>query len=157
MHDELGKNIWVYIHDIFGFSDTFESHVKDVTNTCSKLQNAGYYANLKKGILFTTKLDILGHMIDDDGIHPEPEKIRTIMDLTRPQSQKELPRFNGIVNYILQFIPHITTTTAPLTELSGNAEWLWTDRQEAALEAVKRAADKHKVLRPIDYNKPDRI
>jgi len=29
-------------------------------------------------------------MIEDDGIHPAPEKIRTIMDWTRPESQKEL-------------------------------------------------------------------
>jgi len=31
------------------------------------------------------------------------------------------------------------------------------DLQEVALEAVKQAADKHKVLRRIDYNKPDMI
>jgi len=62
-----------------------------------------------------------------------------------------------MVNYISQFIPHIATITAPLTELSGNAEWLGTNLKEAAFEAVKRAADKHKVLRPIDYNKPDMI
>jgi len=62
-----------------------------------------------------------------------------------------------MVNYISQFIPHIATITAPLTELSGNAEWLWTDLQEAVFEAVKRAADKHKVLRLINYNKPDMI
>ena len=85
------------------------------------------------------------------------QKIRTIMDWTRPESQKELQRLNGMVNYISQFIPHIGTITAPLTELSGNAELLWTDLQEAAFEAVKRAADKHKVLRPIDYNKADMI
>jgi len=30
-------------------------------------------------------------------------------------------------------------------------------QQEAAFEAVKREADKHKVLRPIDYNKSDMI
>jgi len=54
-------------------------------------------------------------------------------------------------------MPHIATITAPLTELSGNAEWLRTDLQEAAFEAVKQAADKHKVLRPIHYNKPDMI
>jgi len=156
-HDELGKTIWVYIDDIFVFSDTFEEHVKDITNACSKLQNPGYYANPRKSLFFATKLDILGHMIDDDGIHPAPEKIRTIMDWTRPESQKVLQRFNGMVNYISQFIPHIATITAPLTELSGNAEWLWTDLQEAAFAAVKRAADKHKVLRPIDYNKPDMI
>jgi len=96
-------------------------------------------------------------MIDDDGIHPAPVTIRTIMDWTRQASQKELQRFTGIVNYISQFIPHIATITAPLTELSGNAESLWTHLQEAAFEAVKRAADKHKVLRPINYNKPDMI
>jgi len=53
--------------------------------------------------------------------------------------------------------PNIATITAPLTDLSGNAEWLWTDLQEAAFEAVRRAAHKHKVLRPIDYNKPNMI
>jgi len=156
-HDEFGKNIWVYIYDIFVFSDTFEEHVKDITNAWSKLQNAGYYANRKKSLSLATKPDILGHMIDDDGIHPAPEKIRTIMDWTRPESQKELQRFNGMGNDISQFIPHIATITAPLTELSGNAEWLWKDLQEAAFKAVKRAADKHKVLRPIDNNKPDMI
>jgi len=49
-------------------------------NACSKLQNAGYYANPTKSVFFATKIDILGHMIDDDGIHPAPEKIQTIMD-----------------------------------------------------------------------------
>jgi len=62
-----------------------------------------------------------------------------------------------MVNYISQFIPHIATITAPLTELSWNAEWPWTDLQETAFEAVKRAADKQKVLRRIEYNKPDMI
>jgi len=156
-HDDLGKNIWVYIDDIFVFSDTFEEHVKNGTNACSKLQNAGYYANPKKGVFFAIKLDILGHIIDDDGIHPAPEKIRTIMDWTRPESQKEMLRFNGMVNYISEVIHHIATITAPLTELSGNAKSLWTELEEGAFEAVKRAADKHKVLRPIDYNKPDMI
>ena len=100
LHHELGKNICVYIDDIFVFSDTFEEYVKDVTNACSKLPNAAYYGNPKKSIFFATKLNILGHMIDNNGIHPAPEEIRTIMDWTRPESQKELQRFNGMVNYI---------------------------------------------------------
>jgi len=122
-HADSGNNICVYIDDIFVFSNTFEEHVKDVRNACSKLQNAGNYANPKKGVFFATKPDILGHMIDDDGIHhPSPERIQTVIDWTRPESQKELQRFHGMVNYITQFIPHIATITAPLTELSGNAE-----------------------------------
>jgi len=88
--DELGKNIWVYIDDIFVFGYTFDEHVKDVMHACSKLQNAGYYANPEKTTFFTTKLNILGYIINDDGIHPVPEKSRSIMVWTRPDSQKEL-------------------------------------------------------------------
>jgi len=79
------------------------------------------------------------------------------MDWTRQDNQKERQRFNGIVNYIWHFIPHIATITVSITELSGKAEWLWTDLHEAAFEAVKRAADKHKVLRPMNYNTADMI
>jgi len=79
------------------------------------------------------------------------------MDWARPENQNELQRFNGMVNYISHFVPHIAIITAELTELSGNPQWLWTDLQEAAFEAVKRDANKDKVLRPIDYNKADMI
>jgi len=96
-------------------------------------------------------------MKDDNGIHPAPAKVLTITDWTRPENQKDLPRFNGMVNYICQLLPHIATITAPLTELSGNAESQFTDLQEGAFEAVKAGADKHKVLRPIDNNNPDMI
>ena len=54
-------------------------------------------------------------------------------------------------------MPHTATITAPLTELTGDAEWLWTDLQETAFQAVKRAAEDHKVLRPIDYDNSDMI
>jgi len=80
LHDQLGKNIRVCCDDIFVFSDTFEEHVKNATNTCSKLQNASYYANPNKSDLFPTKHNILCHMIDDHGIHHPPEKSWTIMD-----------------------------------------------------------------------------
>jgi len=74
-YDELGKKICVYIDDIFVISDTSEEHIKDVMHAWSKLQNARYYANPKERIVFATKPDILGHMIDDNGIHRAPEKI----------------------------------------------------------------------------------
>jgi len=102
-----------------------------------KLRKAGFYANPKKSMFFAEKLEILGHMIDDDGLHPASEKIRSIMDWTKPKNKKELERFNGMVNYISQFLPHAATITAQLTELTGNAEWLWTDLHDAAFEAVK--------------------
>ena len=48
-HDELGKNIWVYIDDIFVFSDTFEEHVKDVTNACSSCRTLAIMPTQERG------------------------------------------------------------------------------------------------------------
>jgi len=93
-YDELGKNIWVYIDDMIVFTHTLEEDVKDVMNGCSKLQNAGYYANLKTRAVFATKRYILGHIMDHDGIDPGRQKIWNIIHLTRPENQKELPRMN---------------------------------------------------------------
>jgi len=121
-HKELGDYVWVYIEDIFIFSNTFKDHIQHVTTVCDKLRKAGFYANPKKSMFFAEKLEILGHMIDDDSLHPVPEKIRSIMDWTKPKNQKELECFNGMVNYISQFLLHASTITAPLTELTGNAE-----------------------------------
>ena len=113
-HGELGKFIWIYIDNIFIFSNRFEEHIEHVQHACRKLKEHKFYANPKKSVFFAAKLDILGHMIDDKGIHPAPERIRDIMDWTRPNNQKELQRFNGMVNYILQFMSHAATITAPL-------------------------------------------
>src|SRR5688572_3830005 len=76
----------------------------------------------RKVFSLQTSFIFLGHIIDDQVIHPTPEKIRTIMEWIRPENKKELERFNGIVNYVSQFLPHIATITAPLTELTGKAE-----------------------------------
>ena len=54
-------------------------------------------------------------------------------------------------------MPRAATITAPLTELTRDAEWLWTDLQKAVFQAVKPVAEDHKVLRPIDYENSDMI
>ena len=156
-HHELGKFIWIYIDDIFIFTNSIEEHIEHVQHACRKLKEDKFYANPKKSVFFVAKLDILGQMIDDKGIHPAPETIRDIMHWTRPNNQEELQRLNGMANYISQFMPHAATITAPVTELTGDGEWLWTDMQETAFQAVKRAAEDCKVLRPIDYDNSDMI
>ena len=82
-HAELGKFIWIYIDDIFIFSEGFEKHIEHLKHACKKLNKHKFYANPKKSVFFAAKLDILGHKIDDEGIHPAAGKIRIIMDWTR--------------------------------------------------------------------------
>jgi transposase InsO family protein len=152
LSEYLGDFVWVYLDDILIFSETPSDHIRHVDLVCRKLKGAQLYASPKKSVFFADKLEILGHIIDDNGIHPAPEKIRKISDWTTPKNKKELERFNGIVNYVSQFLPHIATIAAPLTELTGKAEWEWTALHDAAFNQVKLAADDKRILTPLDYS-----
>ena len=56
-----------------------------------------------------------------------------------------------MVNYISQFLPHIATITAPLTDLTGNAEFVWTPTHDTAFQNIKTLADDKAVITPINH------
>ena len=85
-------------------------------------------------------MDVLGHIIDDEGLKASPEKIARIEALTTPKNKKQLQEFLGVVNYISQFIPHLALITAPLTSLTETEEFVWTATHDQAIENVKRAS-----------------
>jgi len=93
----------------------------------------------------------LGHVIDDEGIHADPEKIRGIQDWHTPKSKNELQTFIGVVIYHAQFLPHLATASAPLSDLLSQNEFEWRSLHEEAFQQVKHLAKNITTLRPIDY------
>ena len=53
-------------------------------------------------------LDFLGHHIDRHGITHLHEKVQTIRDFPKPQSQHQLRLFIGLVNFYHRFLHHCT-------------------------------------------------
>ena len=93
---------------------------------CDKLKQAKFYARKKKSEFLASSMDVLGHIIDDEGLKASPEKIARIEAWTTPKNKTQLQEFLGVVNYISQSIPHIASITAPLTSLTGTEEFVWT-------------------------------
>lgn len=62
----------------------------------------------------------LGHVIDEHGITPVPEKVETIKDFHQPTSLRQLRRFLGLINYYRRFIPGYATILTPLTDILHN-------------------------------------
>jgi len=71
----LGQFMWVYIDDILIYSDTEQDHLKHIAMVCHKLKQAQFYASRKKSEFFATRMDVLGHIIDNQGLRASPEKI----------------------------------------------------------------------------------
>ena len=57
---ELGTYVWVYIDDIFVFSNTFEDNLQHVTAVCDRLKQLGFYTNPEKEDILCRKTQDLG-------------------------------------------------------------------------------------------------
>ena len=121
----LGQFMWVYIDDILRYSDT-EDHMKHIAMVCDKLKKAKFWASRKKSEFFASSMDVLEHIIDDEGSKASPEKIARIEAWSTPKIKKQLQELLRIVHYISQCIPHLASITAPLTSLTGTEEFVWT-------------------------------
>jgi len=149
--DYLGQFMWVYIDDILIYSDTEQDHLKHIPMVCDKLKQTQFYASRKKSEFFAASIDVLGHIIDDQGLRASPEKIARIEAWTTPKNKKQLQEFLGVVNYISQFIPHLASITAPLTSLTGTEEFVWTATHDHTMDNVKRAVAHNQIMKPIDH------
>ena len=76
----IGKTVWAYLDNIRIFSDTFENHIWDIRQLCKRFQDHKICVSPSKCNFFADKLLLLGHVIDDQEIHADPEKIRGIQD-----------------------------------------------------------------------------
>lgn len=71
----IGRFVHVYLDDIFVFSDTIAEHKEHLKLVFDKLRKAQLFLVEEKLDLFSKKMDCLGHLIDDRGIHTDMDKI----------------------------------------------------------------------------------
>ena len=64
--------------------------------------------------LFSSNVDCLGHVIDNNGIHAESDKMQRIQEWRTPWNYNEVQKFLGLVQYLAQFMPDITAYTTQI-------------------------------------------
>jgi hypothetical protein len=65
-------------------------HIQQVLST---LQKNKLYANLEKLSFGMNKVQYLGYIVDENGVHVDPDKIQVIRDWPAPTTLTELQRF----------------------------------------------------------------
>ena len=68
----------------------------------------------KKCTFGVTSGKLLGYMICERGIQADPDKIRSILDRSLPQTETEIRGFLGRLQYINRFIVRLTNTCEPI-------------------------------------------
>lgn len=156
--DTLGKFLHVYLDDIFIFSNTVEEHEKHLRVVFERLRDNQLYMKWSKCNLYAEEIDCLGHIIDNKGIHPDVDKLSRIRDWRTPRNYNDIQRFVGLVNYVGNFLPNVTTYTGPLQAMTQNGSpFFWRPIHQRCFEMIKRICYKTPIIKPIDYKSDDPI
>ena len=133
------NGVCVYFDDILITGSTLEEHLQNLDNVLTKIEKAGLKLNRSKCLFLMSKIEYLGHVIDEHGLHPTEGKIKAIKEAPRPKNVSELRAFIGIINYYGKFLPNLSSKLAPLYKLLQNhTKWMWSDSQEQAFQAAKQ-------------------
>ncbi|GJY36950.1 putative reverse transcriptase domain-containing protein, partial [Tanacetum coccineum] len=78
-----------------------EGHLKLILELLKKEE---LYAKFSKCEFWIPKVQFLGHVIDNKGIHVDPAKIESIKDWVSPKTPMEIRQFLGLAGYYRRFI-----------------------------------------------------
>lgn len=91
-------------------------------------------AFLRKQVLY------LGHVINENGFTPDPNKLKCIKDYPRQKTEKEIKSFPGLLNYYRIFVDNFAKVAKPLNNLlKKDVPFKWCDQCEHALDELKKA------------------
>nr|CAK6928580.1 unnamed protein product [Fasciola hepatica] len=130
-----------YIDDILIASASPSEHASHLRQFFQRFQQYRLQLNPSKCVFGVLSLDFLGHHIDQIGLTPLPDNVRSILSFPAPQTITQLRRFLGILYYYRRFIPHCATIVSPLTDLlKSNVKTIdFTPEAETAFTEAKKA------------------
>ena len=102
--------------------------------------------------VFTKEVKFLGHILSQDGVRSDPDKVAAVVNMEEPMSVKELRCFLGMVNQLSKFMPHLAEMTKLLRDLSNKNQLMWGQAQKLAFSSIKDALTKSPALVLYDPN-----
>ena len=134
--DLIGKHCLLYLHDIFIFSDNAEGHLGHIQSVFGRLRTAGFTLNSEKCHFGLSEVNILGYIINGQGIATNPAKVEVIKNLPAPRSVKEIRSFVGSCSFYGRMLPGCSHHAEALTKLTRkHVKFVWGPEQKQHLSS----------------------
>ena len=128
----------LYLDDIITFGKTFDETLLNLELVFERLRKPGLVLKPSKCRLFQESVKFLGHVVSQEGISCDPNKLEAIKHWPKPQKVKDVRNFLGLASYYRKHIRSFATIAAPLNALTKkNAKFVFDEQCEKAFQTLK--------------------
>lgn len=147
------KGVVCYLDDVLVSGKTQSEHDNNLLAVIQRLKQCNLKLNKEKCVFSQPTVTFLGHVLSAQGIHPDPEKQKALMDIPQPTTVKEVRSFLGLAGYVGQrFVPHFSTLTSPIWQTIKGEKLLWSNAASSAFDKLKLELSKSLNLTFFDNN-----
>jgi hypothetical protein len=137
---QIGRNIQVYIVDVFITTRKEESLIDDLKETFDNLDRFKLKLN-------PTKCS-LGFLVSARGIEANPEKIHAVLTMGKPAKLHEVQQLVGRVAALSRFVARLGEKALPFYALmkKSDKKFEWTEEADATFAQLKKVLSTPPVL-----------
>ncbi|XP_028407548.1 uncharacterized protein K02A2.6-like [Dendronephthya gigantea] len=145
----------VIVDDILVWGTTEAEHDESLIKVLDRIREINLKLKWDKCKFKVKEVGYVGHLLTGEGLKPDPEKIRAIVEMKTPENVKDLQRFLGMVRYLSKFVPRLSELALPLQILTHvDTPWAWDGVHQRAFDNLKSAISSAPALPFYDVSKP---
>ena len=108
----------IYLDNIIVYLNGLAEHTEHIKTMFDILRKEKLYLSEGKLRLLCREMKVLGHVINDDGIQMDPDKVDQVMNWKVPMNHDLLRGFIGSVGYLVNDIYHIRVPMGVLSTIT---------------------------------------
>jgi hypothetical protein len=149
-----GSRCFVFLDDIVLYARSLVEHETKLREILARLRKFNLKLQPEKCEFLRKEVTYLGHVIAEDGVKPDPTKIRVIENFPTPANEKKLRTFLGMASYYRKFIKDFSKIASPLHRLlKKGAKFEWAEAQEHAFQNLKSKLITQPILQYPDFSR----
>lgn len=148
-------NVFTYLDDVIIASTSLQEHIEKVKQVFDRFKIHNLKVQLAKSEFLKKQVTFLGHELTSDGLKPNTNKIKAVLDFPMPVTHKDVKAFLGLVGYYRKFIRDFAKLTKPLTEcLKKGRRVVHSPAFIDAVQKCKQLLTNGPILQYPDFDRP---
>ena len=140
---------------VIGYDKGGADHDEAAYKVLKWCQDVNLKLNKEKCHFRCMSIPFFGEVIPRQGIQPNRQKAKALMEMPAPKNKKELQAFLGVINYLNKFSPGTSEECEPHRKLnSSKATWMWNISYHQLFNKAKSLIKAEMCIKFYDDTKP---